>query len=111
MGSNPISITNLFYVKSINKKMEKRNGLESKVRNNLPENLVVFLKKERILCKFIHNYIHHYLRSYINQTSTLLSDCETKPSDWFLGCTFLWRDTEENYSFWVKVYHKYINEH
>lgn len=91
--------------------MEKRNGLESKVRNNLPENLVVFLKKERILCKFIHNYIHHYLRSYINQTSTLLSDCKTKPSDLFLIKTFLWGNTEEGEQFWVKVYDKYMNEY
>ena len=92
-------------------KMEKRNGLREKVRKNLPIKLVGFLKKEGILCKFMHNYITYYLSGYIERERALMSDIRTKSSGEFLIHTFLWANTREGERFWKEVYQKYLDEY
>ena len=68
--------------------MEKRNGLKAKVRTNLPKELVSFLKKKRILCKFIYYYMNCYLCGYIEQERALMYDIRHKTPSEFLLNTF-----------------------
>ncbi len=82
----------------------------NKLRRLIPEDLVKFLKKERVLCRFVNN-----MTNYLNKIPSdvakgkifrLSKSCAIQDA-------FIWNKTQnqdDTFDFWFKIHVKWVEE-
>lgn len=78
------------------------------LRKRIPESLVKFLKKKKILTVYLNNVVNHYNRwGYFSPEEDIYNRvC----SENVIKSTFIWFDTKEGDLFWRDVHAEYKKE-
>ena len=78
------------------------------LRRDMPERLVKFLKKRKLLTKFLNNIVNSFKEGFNNQDQSQIM--RTLHSSKAIS-VFAWRNTPERETFWVNIFFKYRDEY
>ena len=84
------------------------------LRRDMPERLVKFLKKRKLLTKFLNNTVNG-----INRKNLQFEDIDVEESSIICGIqkrgaicyAFVWKNSPEGYNFWMYIHMDYYEEY
>lgn len=78
------------------------------LRRDMPERLVKFLKKRKLLTKFLNNIVNSFKEGFNNRDQSQIM--RTLHSSKAIS-VFAWYATPERETFWVNIFFKYRDEY